>query len=344
MCWGHVTGVTEDNIRTFAGNWTGTASITGSGDAEALEFETGQYKESEVVETGEKVTELSINTYTAGDTAPISYRHAASAGACLAAAWNDYTIPFSSLGFAQVRISAAADFSPSDIAGLSMWLKADAGLFKDAAKSQPATSDGDAIYTWADQSENGNDVVQVTEASRPLLKLAILNGMPVIFFDGSNDYFTIALNQPTPCSIFVVAERLTGGDANYQVGITAIAPNQPFGCNISLKAQSTENWGEYINQWTVTSYGCLNTWRVISLIQSGLSDTAVTNGNIETLSDSTRYIGDINDRRAIGGDPSLGAGYLSGYIAEIIIYNSAISAPNRVLVETYLNSRWAVYA
>ena len=57
-------------------------------------------------------------------------------------------------------------FSPTDINGLQLWLRADAGTFNDAAKTQPC-ADGDAVATWADQSGNGYDFTQATANSRP---------------------------------------------------------------------------------------------------------------------------------------------------------------------------------
>lgn len=69
-------------------------------------------------------------------------------------------------------------FSPSDVAGLKLWLKADAitGLNND-----------DPVTTWSDQSGQGNDVTQADSVKRPLYKTAISNGLPVVRFDGSND-------------------------------------------------------------------------------------------------------------------------------------------------------------
>jgi len=108
VVWGHDTGATEDNIRDFTGNWTGTGAINGSGDAEVLCVEPGEYMESEVVITGIKTVELLQNEYAAGDTILLRYRHGATEVACLAAAWNDYTVPFLSLGYVQVRVEFAS--------------------------------------------------------------------------------------------------------------------------------------------------------------------------------------------------------------------------------------------
>ena len=106
-CWGHVTAVTETNVRTFAGNWTGTGTIENSGDTERLALDSGEYMISEVVETGEETVILKQNFYDpTGDNVDMDYRHGATQEACEAASWNDYTVPFASLGYVQVRMTS----------------------------------------------------------------------------------------------------------------------------------------------------------------------------------------------------------------------------------------------
>lgn len=104
--WGHVTGVLEDHVRTFASNWTGTGTVGSTGDAEVMCMGAGQFMESEVVETGTVSVELSQNVYAAGDTVLLRYRHGATVAACEAAAWTNYTNPFISLGFIQLRVES----------------------------------------------------------------------------------------------------------------------------------------------------------------------------------------------------------------------------------------------
>lgn len=105
-CWGHVTGVTESNIRTFANHWTGTGSYSGSGDGEQIELNSTEYMESEVVSTGAMTVQLLLNNYSVGDTVTLKYRHGTSPANCLAASWVTYSTPFSSLGYVQVRLEA----------------------------------------------------------------------------------------------------------------------------------------------------------------------------------------------------------------------------------------------
>lgn len=103
-CWGHVTGVLETNIRTFADNWTGTGAITGAGDAERLELGETEYMESEIVNTGARYVELLQNNYAAGDLVILQYRHAAAQGDVAGASYSEYSTPFISLGYVQVKV------------------------------------------------------------------------------------------------------------------------------------------------------------------------------------------------------------------------------------------------
>lgn len=96
----------EDNIRTFADNWTGTGTIGGSGNAETICLSTGEAMDSEMVYTGTVSVELAQNVYSAGDTILLRYRHGATVAACEAAEWVTYANPFVSLGYVQVRVES----------------------------------------------------------------------------------------------------------------------------------------------------------------------------------------------------------------------------------------------
>jgi len=97
----------EVNVRDFAGNWAGTGAIAGAGDAEVLELETTENMVSEVVYTDTfQVTLLQNNYDPTGDDVNMDYRHGATEVACEGAAWNDYTVPFVSLGYVQIRMTS----------------------------------------------------------------------------------------------------------------------------------------------------------------------------------------------------------------------------------------------
>ena len=63
VCWGHDTGVVEDNVRDFLNNWSGDAAIAGIEDNEQLVFDSGEYMESETWYAGAGRIRLLTNKY-----------------------------------------------------------------------------------------------------------------------------------------------------------------------------------------------------------------------------------------------------------------------------------------
>lgn len=96
----------EDNVRDFAGNWYGSGTISGSGDAEQICLEAGEYMISEIVETGDQIIQLLQNNYAAGDDVNMYYRTGATPEACFSAIWTTYSTPFTSLGYVQVKLES----------------------------------------------------------------------------------------------------------------------------------------------------------------------------------------------------------------------------------------------
>lgn len=100
----------EENKVVFTGNWTGTGSIEGVGDAEKIVLAEGEAMESDdVVYTGVRMVTMYKNRYGTGDASVVlKYRHGASAAAAFAAEWNVYSAPFESLGYVQARVEYPA--------------------------------------------------------------------------------------------------------------------------------------------------------------------------------------------------------------------------------------------
>jgi hypothetical protein len=89
-------------------------------------------------------------------------------------------------------------FSPDDIAGLEVWLDADA----------IGGADGDPVTTWA----NPGSGADATGASGQTLQTNEINGLPVVRFDGTDDFMTVSnlLNNDATRTVFIVARQTTG--------------------------------------------------------------------------------------------------------------------------------------
>lgn len=104
VCWGHVTGVSESNTRTFVDHWTGTGEISSAENNEQIGFGSNKYMMSEIVNTGSKNIELSINVYASGNSVSLLYRTGSTLLDCANSEWSVYGLPFLSLGYVQIRL------------------------------------------------------------------------------------------------------------------------------------------------------------------------------------------------------------------------------------------------
>jgi hypothetical protein len=78
--------------------------------------------------------------------------------------------------------SVVAEFSPTDLDGVLLWLRSDV-----------ATVTGSGVSLWPDQSGGGVDWVQTTDGARPPYTASDpdFNGHPSLSFDGSADHLVI---------------------------------------------------------------------------------------------------------------------------------------------------------
>lgn len=248
-----------------------------------------------------------------------------------------------SLGLSISRGQGGVAFSPLDIAGLQLWLDGSdiSTLFQDSAKTTPVASDGDVVGAMVDKSVNGDDILQATTANKPLYKTAIQNGLSVIQCV-TNDYlqgvFGSALSQPH--TVFVVAQLdagavndnqdhmlIDGDDGSSRIGFLQADFPAPDGWRMRAGATSLTNGDTDGN------------WNLINLLFNGASSDMRING-------SSKISGDAGTQNADGitvGTRFDGVKGWVGYVAEVLIYDPAVSGADQTAIEDYLNSKWGIY-
>jgi len=230
------------------------------------------------------------------------------------------------------RHRASAPFSPIDIAGISLWLKADAGL----------TVDGnDFVTAWADQSGNGNN------CSSPNNVEFLSSPFPNLYFDGDNSESEITLNSNvfndfSALSLFAVWNITDGGNQ----GILGSTTNTNFEIvtqDGSVVRMRNDNYDSNINTgglWNAEEF-CLSTITADSA--GGGSGTARRNGS------TTGVDFDDANIEALQGGQTYKIGVYGGsyfaylYIAELIVYSQKLNGSQITQVETYLNDKYAIY-
>lgn len=228
-------------------------------------------------------------------------------------------------------------FVPTMLDGLSLYYKSDAGLFTDAGTT-PAANDGDLIYQMNDQASTYNAVAS-TEANRPTLQNGaadLINGLPVVRFDGTDDVMTITQASFTDFTAFFAGKWINGNDglwgsADTRNGIAQlnntqvrIKYNNPAGTLIDVAGASTAN----------TTY-------VFVIRREGQSTTVRINGTQTAAFTSVEYALATADFIVNRIALAVGAyGYLD--MLESGIYNSALSLGLLAKLEAYLSTRSGV--
>jgi hypothetical protein len=228
-------------------------------------------------------------------------------------------------------------FVPTDIAGCQLWLKADAGITKDGSNY---------VSQWADQSGNNNHAVQATGSAQPLWADGLLNGKPVINFNGTSNFLDFPsgmLYNLSAISFFIVIKPY---DITTNKGY--FAPSLYYNQGISL--YSYPDWTLNINGSRIFSSApnaiiTESTWTLSNFKYSPSGTTGFINSNSIIPYDST-YKGalSLNGIYALGRYAnSFGSYYGKMIVSELIIYNSSISDADRQLVENYINTKYAIW-
>ncbi len=255
--------------------------------------------------------------------------------------------------------------TPSQITGLALWLKADAitGL-----------ADGDAIGTWTDSSGNGRNATQATAGAKPTYKTGIINSLPVARFDGGDalllgDILDSIFAGANRYHIFAVAKStaMATGEIIAKVGDSSQSENaRQFGLffRVTGKIGTYHSYDAAGNNVTIvnsaTSYtagafiiiaasydgavgsGSANSTARVQMTVNGAAQTEtveVALGNFGNVQDTTAQ---LSIGAHVGTAGTVPAAPLTGDIAEIIIYDSALSDANRQQVEQYLAWKYAI--
>jgi hypothetical protein len=221
-----------------------------------------------------------------------------------------------------------AVFSPAGIAGLSFWLKAPdtSTLWQESTFTTPA-GNGDVVGGWQDKSGLSNNATQTVTADKPTRQDNSINGLPTVKFDGTDDDLDISVPL-TNETIFVVCRNLVPA----QTG-TVIAQSGNFRMTYPTIGQM-----QYVHNGTLISVSSFTSSdaNIFCAIQDGTNMSLSANNGTPVTSAVTPA---AHTYTRLG---SRGSQFLNGDIAEIIIYNSALSAANVALVKNYLSGIYGI--
>jgi hypothetical protein len=175
------------------------------------------------------------------------------------------------------------------------------------------------------------------------LKTSVKNGKNVLRFDGANDQLVgIPCKWDGQVTVFYVAKTNTNAGYVFYDG-SGNTNNDAFhfGWNASKPTVYGNGWGSgrtpnassgvnYVGSFIMTT-SVLGTNSSIFVNGTTPTGSSVANGSLSQIANNSYVIGYET------------YWWFNGDISEILIYNSALTTTQRQAIETYLNSKWALY-
>ena len=226
---------------------------------------------------------------------------------------------------------------PAD--GMTLWLRADAGV----------TQSGGKVSAWATQSTNSVPVTQATADSQPAYVASGVNGRPVLRFDGTNDHlaFTnLPVNGLTGITVFVVAANTANQDPTTHANASAIYWDETaswgtlYVSPYQTKVKYRFGTGQANNLPTYTRTNSIGSnFSITAAVHSGTTEALYVNGTqVHTGTGKTSAIANCKDSGFLGR--GYNSTYYTGDIAEIVVYNRALTAQEIQTVQSYLNTKY----
>ena len=225
---------------------------------------------------------------------------------------------------------AARNFTPLSLPGCIMWLDG-TDVDGDGVAEGLAESglNGGAVATWTDKSGSSHSATQASATQQPHLVENQLNGNAVVHFDGSDDTMDFPELSTIRTVFWVVKENVNA----------STTPRFLLGHSSKYDFHR----GEHASPNTIWSSSYASPY-----IKNGTTrlDDGVVNGTVTALPQghfirlSVVATGNVSANR-LTQDRSF-ARFWDGDIAELLIYDSALSDSDREAVETYLRNKWFV--
>lgn len=236
---------------------------------------------------------------------------------------------------------------------LKLWLRADEGIFQDAGCSTPAEH-GDTVGCWNDQTAFGFHARQTLAGdTKPLYQTAVLNGRPVLTFDGLDDFLATAAipaegNHPRTLIAVIHDGRdtLAGYQHIAHYGNNRFA--KAYGLCFHTNPRQTQGEGSNLgNHYWATGFSSNQPQTAEALILRIEYDGIFDRLFVNTAAKDGREVkldteGQEGIRLGSRIKSQAGEEGFAGNIAELIAFDQVLDGAESRLVENYLSSKYDI--
>lgn len=237
-------------------------------------------------------------------------------------------------------------FNPRWVSGLVLWLDG-----SDPAATGVLPSNGASVSSWVDKSTRGNNYSQGTGANQPVFNTNQINGKGALTFTAAKYLTGGTTGFPTGSggrTMFVIYNTSSIATAQNFYIYGTVAADQYFGPltiastlwididthNTKSTTTTLANSTNYILEVNYPGTGLIST---SAMWVNGVSQTVVPNsdGTPNTV---------LNNGWVATNAAGPGTFGVIGQLAEIIVYNTSLSATAQGNVRRYLANKWGISA
>ena len=227
--------------------------------------------------------------------------------------------------------------SPLSIPGCAMWF--------DAADSNTITLSSGSLTQWNDKSGNGRNLTAVSGYANATVSSAFQNGLNVFNFSGNGLYRAAANSAVYPLDAYIIValKSLTA-----QSDVLSIGPTNADNFNSLIFSEGTQS------RWkNGSSYGVRNVFSTTDETSTGflLIQWSIANNNYLLRRNGILLAQSSSFTYSLPGGSIFQVGFrhtditaanFSGYIGEIVVFNSQLGDSQRQQIEGYLARKWGI--
>ena len=241
---------------------------------------------------------------------------------------------------ATVTVAAYGE-TPVPVDGLRLWLNASEGL---------TVSDAEVVSAWSDQSHFGHDVAQAELGLQPSRVVDPVNSKAAVLFDGEDDVLSRAdvagadLLSSDAVSVFAVVRQKWQSKVNTVVAWEAPNYKNHMALLTSYNNKFLIDYGHASEGGRVGAdqpEGWDDAWHVLEFVRDGNQAKAQVDSEVLELGEFGDALEvDASGVLSVGAVPKLAFG---GEIAEVLVYNRALTVAERDGLRGYLGARYGLF-
>jgi hypothetical protein len=299
----------------------------------------GTYTSTQTVTLSSSTSGVTIYYTTDGSTPTTSSSSVASGGTITVGVSETLKAIAVATGYTNSTTFTAAYIIAPPSTGLTLWLKADAGV----TGGGTTPTNGGSVDTWTDQTSSYT-VTQGTGGNQPTYVTNDVNGRPALRFNGSEWLSNSSTMTGVNADMTMIAVAITTSPTSLQNSV-ALGNGT---------ASESRNMGYYLSEQLldVTANHCSGAAvpnanffvEEAVTLDSGLTNVAFYRNGVQTATSTISGVGNVSSGIMIGNRAEgLGAPW-QGDIAEVLVYDHKLTSTELAEVDGYLANKYAYYS